>query len=116
MHIPGLDFLDAEWLIRWFGPFVLLGVAAVVFIETGFLVLSFLPGDSLLFTVGLLTSTGFIHSSRLSMFRWMLLVTFRISVILISCSGLRVSCPTAAMISSACGSTAASVRLRCRST
>ena len=60
MHIPGLDFLDAEWLIRFFGPFVLLGVAAVVFVETGFLVLSFLPGDSLLFTVGLLTATGFI--------------------------------------------------------
>lgn len=56
----GLDFLDADWLIRWFGPFVLIGVASVVFIETGFIVLSFLPGDSLLFTVGLLTATGFI--------------------------------------------------------
>lgn len=56
----GIDFLDAEWLIHWFGPFVLLGVATVVFIETGLLVLSFLPGDSLLFTVGLLTATGFI--------------------------------------------------------
>jgi membrane-associated protein len=56
----GLDFLDADWLIRWFGPFVLIGVAGVVFIETGFIVLSFLPGDSLLFTVGLLTATGFI--------------------------------------------------------
>jgi len=57
----GLDFLDAEWLINWFGPFVLLGVAAVIFIETGFIILSFLPGDSLLFTVGLLTATGVIH-------------------------------------------------------
>jgi len=56
----GLDFLDAEWLILWFGPFVLFGVAAIVFIETGFIVLSFLPGDSLLFTVGLLTATGII--------------------------------------------------------
>jgi membrane-associated protein len=56
----GLDFLEADWLIRWFGPFVLIGVAAVVFVETGFIVLSFLPGDSLLFTVGLLTATGFI--------------------------------------------------------
>jgi membrane-associated protein len=59
--ILGIDFLDADWLIRWFGPFVLLGVASVVFIETGFIVLSFLPGDSLLFTVGLLTATGFIN-------------------------------------------------------
>ena len=58
--ILGIDFLDADWLIRWFGPFILLGVASVVFIETGFIVLSFLPGDSLLFTVGLLTATGFV--------------------------------------------------------
>ena len=56
----GIDFLDSEWLIHSFGSFVLLGVAAVVFIETGFIVLSFLPGDSLLFTVGLLTATGFV--------------------------------------------------------
>jgi membrane-associated protein len=54
----GLDFLDADWLVRWFGPFILIGVASVVFVETGFIVLSFLPGDSLLFTVGLLTATG----------------------------------------------------------
>lgn len=54
----GIDVLDSEWLIGWFGSFVLLGVAAIVFVETGFLVLSFLPGDSLLFTVGLLTATG----------------------------------------------------------
>jgi membrane-associated protein len=56
----GIDFLDSEWLINWFGPFVLLGVATVVFVETGFIVLSFLPGDSLLFTVGLLTATGIV--------------------------------------------------------
>ena len=56
--IPGIEFLDADWLIRWFGPFILLGVASVIFVETGFIVLSFLPGDSLLFTVGLLTATG----------------------------------------------------------
>ena len=54
----GIDFMDSGWLIGWFGSFVLLGVAAVVFVETGFIVLSFLPGDSLLFTVGLLTATG----------------------------------------------------------
>ncbi len=57
----GIDFLDADWLIHWFGPFLLLGVAAVVFVETGLIVLSFLPGDSLLFTVGLLTATGFVQ-------------------------------------------------------
>ncbi|GAA3590598.1 VTT domain-containing protein [Klugiella xanthotipulae] len=56
----GIDWLDPEWLISWFGPFVLVGVCAIVFLETGVLVLSFLPGDSLLFTVGLFTATGVI--------------------------------------------------------
>ena len=60
-NLFGIDFLDADWLIRWFGPFILLGVASVVFIETGLIVLSFLPGDSLLFMVGLLSATGFIE-------------------------------------------------------
>lgn len=54
----GITFLDSAWLIGWFGSFVLIGVAAVIFVETGFIVLSFMPGDSLLFTVGLLTATG----------------------------------------------------------
>lgn len=56
--LSGIDFLDSESLIGWFGSFVLVGVAAVVFMETGFIVLAVLPGDSLLFTVGLLTATG----------------------------------------------------------
>ncbi|WGD36837.1 VTT domain-containing protein [Lysinibacter sp. HNR] len=57
----GIDWLDPDWLIHWLGPFVLIGVCAIVFLETAVLVLSFLPGDSLLFTVGLLTATGFIQ-------------------------------------------------------
>jgi membrane protein DedA with SNARE-associated domain len=40
------------------GPVGLLVVMAVVFAETGLLVGFFLPGDSLLFTAGVLTSTG----------------------------------------------------------
>jgi membrane-associated protein len=42
------------------GPFALLLVMAVVFAETGLLVGFFLPGDSLLFTAGVLTATGVI--------------------------------------------------------
>jgi membrane-associated protein len=55
-----LDWLDPEALIQAFGAFALLGVVAVVIVETGLLVGFFLPGDSLLFTTGLLTATGFI--------------------------------------------------------
>ena len=49
----GPSWLDPDHLIRTFG---LLGVLAIVFIESGLLVGFFLPGDSLLFTAGLLSS------------------------------------------------------------
>ena len=51
----GPDFLNAEKLIASFGPYVLIGVVLVVFIETG-LLFPFLPGDSLLFTAGMLVA------------------------------------------------------------
>lgn len=47
--IPGMSVLD---FITWAGVF---GVAFVVFAETGLLFGFFLPGDSLLFTAGVLT-------------------------------------------------------------
>lgn len=56
----GIDWLDPEWIINSLGPAVLIGVCLIVFLETGVLVLAFLPGDSLLFTVGLMTATGVI--------------------------------------------------------
>ncbi len=51
----GPDFLQADKLIASFGPYVLIGVVLVVFIETG-LLFPFLPGDSLLFTAGMLVA------------------------------------------------------------
>ncbi|MCC2336220.1 VTT domain-containing protein [Cellulomonas wangsupingiae] len=51
----GPDFLDAEKLIESFGTAALIGIVAVVFIETG-LLFPFLPGDSLLFTAGALVA------------------------------------------------------------
>ncbi|MEV1287226.1 VTT domain-containing protein [Micromonospora sp. NPDC049679] len=51
----GPDFLDPTWLISTFG---LLGILAIVFAESGLLIGFFLPGDSLLFTAGLLTADG----------------------------------------------------------
>ena len=49
------DWMNADTLIQSFGPYALIGIVIVVFIETG-LLFPFLPGDSLLFTAGLLVA------------------------------------------------------------
>jgi membrane-associated protein len=51
----GPNFLDPQWLISTFG---IPGILAVVFAESGLLIGFFLPGDSLLFTTGLLIADG----------------------------------------------------------
>ncbi|PZM94766.1 MAG: hypothetical protein DIU79_08980 [Actinobacteria bacterium] len=51
----GPEFLEPEYLISTFG---LVGVLVIVFAESGLLFGFFLPGDSLLFTAGLLTADG----------------------------------------------------------
>jgi membrane-associated protein len=50
------SWMDPDELIQSFGPYALWGVAFIVFAECG--LFAILPGDSLLFTVGLLTATG----------------------------------------------------------
>lgn len=50
----GPGWLDPDFLINKFG---LIGVLAIVFAESGLLIGFFLPGDSLLFTTGLLVTT-----------------------------------------------------------
>ena len=63
-HAPmlGPKWLDAANLIttivEWFGPWAIVGVMLVVFAETGLLIGFFLPGDSLLFTLGMFVGTG----------------------------------------------------------
>lgn len=54
-------FFDPEIYMHWLGPSVLLGVAIVIFAESGLIIAAFLPGDTMLFTYGLLTATGFIQ-------------------------------------------------------
>lgn len=54
----GPAWLNPETLITALGPWVLVGVCAIIFAETGLLLGFFLPGDSLLFTVGLFVATG----------------------------------------------------------
>ncbi|MFF0372229.1 DedA family protein [Micromonospora sp. NPDC005087] len=51
----GPSLLNPEWLISTFG---LIGILAIVFAESGLLIGFFLPGDSLLFTAGLLVADG----------------------------------------------------------
>jgi membrane-associated protein len=51
----GPSFLDPQWLISTFGLF---GILILIFAESGLLIGFFLPGDSLLFTTGLLVAGG----------------------------------------------------------
>ncbi|MCX4549167.1 VTT domain-containing protein [Streptomyces sp. NBC_01387] len=51
----GPSWLDPDYLISTFG---VAGLLAIVFAESGLLIGFFLPGDSLLFTSGLLVTTG----------------------------------------------------------
>lgn len=56
MHLlAALNFLDPEALLATFGT---IGLFAIIFAESGLLFGFFLPGDSLLFTAGLLASQG----------------------------------------------------------
>jgi membrane-associated protein len=52
--IPGVDLIE---FIKWAS---IIGVAAIVFAESGLLIGFFLPGDSLLFTTGFLIHSGFL--------------------------------------------------------
>jgi membrane-associated protein len=50
----GIDLVE---LIKWAG---VIGIALIVFAESGLLIGVFLPGDSMLFTAGFLVTTGFL--------------------------------------------------------
>jgi membrane-associated protein len=55
------SWFDPEVIIHWLGPYALWGVAFIVFAECG--LFAILPGDSLLFTVGIFTAIGAIDHS-----------------------------------------------------
>ena len=61
-HILHLDF---EWLFAQYGTMVYLILFLVIFIETGVVLMPFLPGDSLLFTAGLFARMGYLDLSSL---------------------------------------------------
>jgi membrane-associated protein len=60
MHSLGPDWMDPQWLLERFGEQFFWVSAAIVFIECG-LLFPILPGDSLLFAVGLFIAEGSIH-------------------------------------------------------
>lgn len=61
-HIIHLDF---EWLFGNYGTAVYFILFLVIFIETGLVLMPFLPGDSLLFTAGLFARLGFMDMALL---------------------------------------------------
>lgn len=69
--LPG--FLDG--FIASYGPWVYALLFAIIFVETGIVIMPFLPGDSLLFTVGALAARG-------SMNPWLAFVLLTVAAIL----------------------------------
>jgi len=58
----GPEWLNPDTLLTDFGDLALWGAALVIFAECGLLLGFFLPGDSLLFTLGLFIGRGDIHT------------------------------------------------------
>jgi membrane-associated protein len=69
VHDLAVNLLSATSVLSSFGA---LGIAVVLFAETGLLVGFFLPGDSLLFTAGLLCASGTSDVVHLSL--WQVLI------------------------------------------
>jgi len=63
-HIIHLDF---DWLFANYGTAVYFILFAVIFIETGLVIMPFLPGDSLLFTAGLFARAGYMDMTVLTL-------------------------------------------------
>lgn len=72
-----VNVMDPTSLLSAFGA---LGILVVLFAETGLLIGFFLPGDSLLFTAGLLTTTAATSTIHLSL-TWVLLAAVAGSLI-----------------------------------
>jgi membrane-associated protein len=67
-HIIHLDF---EWLFDNYNNAVYTILFLVIFIETGLVIMPFLPGDSLLFTAGLFARLGYLNLGLLFLLLFM---------------------------------------------
>lgn len=54
-HLINLDF---QWIVEQYQQAIYVVLFLVIFIETGLVIMPFLPGDSLLFTAGLFAASG----------------------------------------------------------
>ena len=61
-HAFGPSWLDPAGIVDTFGAYALVAVLVIVFAECGLLLGFFLPGDTLLFTVGVLIATDVIDT------------------------------------------------------
>ena len=75
--IQAAGFLDPEGLLKGFGSLALVVACAILLIECALLIGLVLPGDSLLFIVGILLATGFIATPV-----WIAIVAMSVSAIL----------------------------------
>ena len=76
------DFLDPVTLIGYFGPWALVGLLVVVFVESGVL-FPILPGDTLLFVAGMLAAGTTAAAHEDANFQlWQLLLFIPIAAIL----------------------------------
>lgn len=75
--IQAAGFLDPEGLLKPFGSLALAVACGILLIECALLIGLVLPGDSLLFIVGILLATGFISTPV-----WVAIIAMSISAIL----------------------------------
>ena len=75
--IQAAGFLDPEGLLKGFGSLALVVACGILLIECALLIGLVLPGDSLLFIVGILIATGFITTPL-----WVAIVAMSIAAIL----------------------------------
>jgi membrane-associated protein len=75
--IQAAGFLDPEGLLKGFGSLALVVACAILLIECALLIGLVLPGDSLLFIVGILLATGFISTPV-----WVAIIAMSIAAIL----------------------------------
>ena len=75
--IQAAGLLDPEGLLKGFGGLALFAACMILFIECGLLIGLVLPGDSLLFIVGLFLASGFIDTPL-----WLAIVVLSIAAIL----------------------------------